>query len=105
MPAGWPRCGSQAGAGKRSRTRTAVVPQAGARIAPVAVGRTADGRVSLQWDAAAHPMLLVRDGATGQIMSFARGGHIELPAATSQLSVAFSNRVQSGEVRVAVPAR
>ena len=81
------------------------VPQTGARVAPVALSRASDGRIALRWDAAAHPMLLVRDGSTGQIISFARGGSVQLPSGPSQLSVSFSNRVRSGEVRVAVPGR
>jgi len=86
-------------------TRTALVTRPGAGVVSVTMRRTAGGRIAMQWDAAAHPMLLVRDGATGQVISFARGGSVELPGEHSQLSVAFSNRVQSGEMRIAVPAR
>ena len=50
-------------------------------------------------------MLLVRDGATGQVISFARGGSIQLPAGHAELSVGFSNGVGSSEMRVAVPSR
>ena len=85
--------------------RTAAVPPSGARIAPVAVRRTGTGLVTLEWDAAAHPVLLVRDGGTGQVLSFARGGSVQLPAGHAELSVGFSNGVQSSELRVAVPAR
>lgn len=94
-----------AGRGREAVSRsTAAIPRIGT-AAPVSVRRSTDGGVALDWDVAAHPMLLVRDGATGQIMSFARGGRIHLPAGHSQLSVSFSNRVQSSEMRVAVPAR
>jgi hypothetical protein len=86
-----------------SQTRGAL-PQAGAR-APLAVRRIANGQVALQWDAAVHPMLLVRDGATGQIISFARGGSAQLPAGHQELSVGFSNGVRSSDMRVAVPSR
>lgn len=85
--------------------RRADLPQPGARVAPLAIRRTGAGNVGLQWDAAAHPMLLVRDAATGQIISFARGGSVQLPAGHPELSVSFSNGVQSSEMRVAVPAR
>ena len=84
-------------------SRSAALPAPGS--APVTVSREADGRIALRWDAVRHPMLLVRDGNTGQIVSFARGGSVQLPADHRTLSVGFSNRVQSAEVRVAVPAR
>jgi hypothetical protein len=86
-------------------TRTVEMPQPGSRVQPISVRRTAGGQVSVEWDAAAHPMLLVRDGSTGQILSFARGGSIQLPAGHRELSVAFSNRVQSRDVRLSVPSR
>ena len=50
-------------------------------------------------------MLIVRDATTGQIISFARGGSVQLPSRHPELSVSFSNGVQSSEVRVAVPSR
>ena len=85
--------------------RRGTLPQAGARVAPISVRRTGTGEVALQWDAAAHPMLLVRDGVTGQVISFARGGTVQLPALHQELSVGFSNGVQSSEMRITVPAR
>ncbi len=85
--------------------RTGGLPVAGARAVPLAVRRTATGQLALQWDAVAHPMLLVRDGSTGQVLSFARGGNLELPAGHPELSVGFSNGVQSSEIRVPVPSR
>ncbi len=94
-----------AGRGREAITyRTGGLPQAGDRV-PLSVTRTGGGRVALQWDAARHPMLLVRDGGTGQIISFARGGRIELPATYHELSVGFSNGVRSSELRVPVPSR
>jgi hypothetical protein len=82
----------------------ATLPQAGAR-APVTLSRTSTGAISLRWDAAAHPMLLVRDAATGQVVSFARGGSAQLPVGHQALSVGFSNGVRSRDVRVTVPSR
>jgi hypothetical protein len=87
-----------------SQSRGAL-PQTGARVAPVVVRRTATGQVALQWDAVTHPMLLVRDGTTGQIISFARGGSVQLPGKHQELSVGFSNGVRSTEMRVVVPSR
>jgi hypothetical protein len=94
-----------AGRGREAIThRTGGLPQRGDR-APLSVSRTGAGRVQLEWDVTKHPMLLVRDGATGQIISFARGGRIDLPASSQELSVGFSNGVRSSELRVPVPSR
>lgn len=95
-----------AGRGREVITqRTGTLPAAGARVAPLVVRRAGAGQVALQWDAAAHPVLLVRDGGTGQVLAFARGGSMQLPAGHPELSVGFSNGVQSSEMRVAVPSR
>jgi hypothetical protein len=67
--------------------------------------RAAGGRVTLEWDAVKSPMILVRDAATGQIVSFARGGHAEVTTDRPELSVTLSNRVQSPDLRISVPAR
>jgi hypothetical protein len=94
-----------AGRGREAIThRTGGLPQSGDR-APVSVTRTGGDRLQLKWDVTKHPMLLVRDGGTGQIISFARGGRIDLPATYRELSVGFSNGVRSSELRVPVPSR
>lgn len=82
-----------------SMTQTAAAP------AGVRARRSAGGRVTLEWDAAQSPMALVRDPATGQIVSFARGGRVELTTDRPELSVTLSNRVQSRDLRIPVPAR
>ena len=67
--------------------------------------RAGAGRVSLRWDAAAHPMLMVRDPATGQVLSFAGGGQADVVTDRDALDVQLSNGVRGRSVRVAVPAR
>jgi hypothetical protein len=82
------------GAPALMRTR----PPAQLRVAgipdSVTARRTAEG-VALQWNAAAHPMLLVRDAATGEVLSFARGGQVEVPTAGRRLEVTASDQVLS----------
>ena len=63
------------------------------------------GRVSLRWDADRAPMVLVRDAATGQVLSFARGGRADIVAPGRDLSLSLSNRVGSRELRVTLPSR
>jgi hypothetical protein len=60
----------------------------------------AAGGVSLQWDAAAHPMVMVRDARTGEVLSFARGGSVTLPA-TGDLELVASDGVGSRVLDVA----
>jgi len=67
--------------------------------APVPVfTRAADGRGLLQWDARIHPMVMVRDAASGQILSFARGGSVRLPAAAARVDATFSDGTRSARV-------
>jgi hypothetical protein len=67
--------------------------------------RSAPGRVSLRWDATAHPMVMVRDPISGQVLSFARGGAAEIATDRTDLEVQLSNGILGRSVRVAVPVR
>jgi hypothetical protein len=64
--------------------------------------RVASEAVGLAWDARSYPMALVRDAATGQILSFARGGDVRLVSGARDLDVTFSDGVRSRRERVAV---
>jgi hypothetical protein len=66
----------------------------GGSAVPVAQ-RMPSGRVRVTWDATAARMALVRDARTGAILSFARGGAVDLPAAAT-----LSNGVRSLRARV-----
>ena len=49
------------------------------RVVPDEItARSEAGGVTLEWDAAAHPMLMVRDPDTGEVLSFARGGRARI---------------------------
>jgi hypothetical protein len=60
------------------------------------------GAVTLQWDAAAHPMIMVRDPDTGEVLSFARGGNARVLTGKSAVDLEVSNGVQSHRVRLAI---
>jgi len=58
--------------------------------------RVNSGQAELRWNAARYPMVLMRDLATGAIVSLARGGAVRVPAAgTSDFGLIFSDGVHS----------
>jgi hypothetical protein len=68
----------------------------------VTVRRIGGNHVALRWNATAQPMVMVRDVVTGQVLSLARGGDVELTTTKSQLDLIFSNGVRSHLKRVQV---
>ena len=79
-----------------------LVPAPAAEAVAEAAG---NGRVRLRWNADAFPMALVRDPATGQVLSFARDGAAEVVSAHGELEIVLSDRVQSVGQRVRVRGR
>jgi hypothetical protein len=83
-----------------------------AAVAPAAVGlqrATPDPMVQregnvarLMWNAAAHPMIMVRDPDTAEILSFARGGDARIWTAKSELDLVTSDGVRSHRLRRAI---
>ena len=65
--------------------------------------RAAPGRVALRWDAVRHPMVMVRDPVSGEVLSFARGGASEVVTDRADLDLHLSNGLGGRTVRVAVP--
>ena len=58
--------------------------------------RVNSGQAELRWNAARYPMVLMRDLATGAIVSLARGGAVRVPAAgSSDFGLIFSDGVHS----------
>ena len=78
----------------------ASMAQASSEPAVVAMTRGAAGRVSLRWDASKAPMIMVRDPVTGDVLSFARGGHTEVTTGRDELSLTVSDRVGSRDLRL-----
>jgi hypothetical protein len=60
-----------------------------------ALARGSAGEAVIRWNAARYPMVLVRDGATGQLLSFARGGEVRLSSAVGSVSLTYSDGVRS----------
>jgi len=63
----------------------------------------ASGAVRLRWNPAVYPMALVRDAATGEILSFARNGDATVGVSGRDLDVTFSDGVRSRQERVTPP--
>jgi len=96
-----------------SLTGLRVVAASGARSAPrlatagpgtdpaPAVSRPNPQQVEVRWDAASFPMVLVRDAASGQILSFARGGVARVFSTAQSLELQFSDGLRT----VSRPAR
>jgi len=76
----------------------------GVAAAISAVDATAmpSGAVRVQWGATAARMALIRDGRTGEILTFARGGNAQIRTGATDLELIMSDGVRSTrrEVRV-----
>ena len=69
---------------------------------PVNVARAAGG-LALRWDAAAHPMVMVRNARTGEVLSFARGGSVTVPADGGEVELVMSDGVRSTYAAIRAP--
>ena len=58
--------------------------------------------MGVRWDARHHPMVMVRDANTGEVLSFARGGSVDVVTRSRQLDLVLSDGVQSRVKRVTV---
>ena len=83
---------------------TAAGSQALMRVAsPGAVeARREGGNVSLRWDAAAYPTVMVRDPYSGQVLGFGRGGRASVRTSRDQLDLILSDGVRSQRLRLAI---
>ncbi len=61
-----------------------------------------DGRISISWDAAAYPSVIIRDAASGEVLSIATGGEAILAAFEGELELILSNGIQSQSVKLQV---
>ena len=78
--------------------------QAQARVPPSVeiVARREGSNVSLRWDAAVYPMIMVRDPDTGEVLSFGRGGSALIRTAKGQLDLDISDGIRSHRLRLAI---
>jgi len=93
------------GQGKETVRRAqapAVQPGAGVKALPAEVRRLSSSRMAIRWDARAHPMVMVRDAQTGEVLSLARGGSVQLPSLKREVDLVLSDGVKSSVRRVAV---
>jgi hypothetical protein len=92
--------------GRRATVSRAAAPAAG--IAPVAprfslAAPAGGGRgVSVAWDAARAPLVVVRDARTGDILSLARGGRADVRTDAPEVELLFSDGVRTSTQRVRV---
>ena len=90
-----------AGSPAAVRTRPAPQLRVGKPADLIRAQRTPNG-VRLQWDSTVHPMVLVRDPDTGEVLSFARGGEVEVGTSKAAVDVTVSDQVLSHRSRVEV---
>jgi hypothetical protein len=83
---------------QRSRSQDVGAPS---RRLPYFVERLGPDELRLQWDATLHPVILVRDGRTGEVLSFARGGDMRLRSGATELQLQLSDGVRT-EVQTSV---
>jgi hypothetical protein len=76
--------------------------QAAVQSDAVELRRSGAGNVSLRWDARAHPMIMVRDAQTGEVLSLARGGDAAFSTHKGQVDLVMSDGVKSRVKRVVV---
>jgi len=70
------------------------------RAPAVALRAPSPVQAGLTWDAATYPVAMVRDAATGEILSFARGGSAAIWTSSRRFDVTFSDGVRSIVERV-----
>jgi hypothetical protein len=58
--------------------------------------------VTIRWNPAAHPMVMVRDPDTGQVLSFARGGNARVYTEKRQVDLEVSDGIRSQRLRRAI---
>ena len=79
-----------------------VQPRTGVKPLSPEVRRLSRGGMGIRWDARVHPMAMVRDAQTGEVLSLARGGSVQLPGFRREVDLVLSNGVTSSVRRVPV---
>jgi hypothetical protein len=70
--------------------------------APTLTRRQA-GRLEVRWDAARHPIAVIRSARTGEILSFARGGAASIISNDLTVDVGLSDGIRTTNVRLGLP--
>jgi Metallo-peptidase family M12B Reprolysin-like len=79
-----------------------VQPRTGIKPPSADVHRLSSGGMGVRWDARTHPMVMVRDAQTGEVLSLARGGSVQLPGFKREVDLVLSDGVRSSVRRVPV---
>lgn len=61
------------------------------------------GKVHLSWDDSIHPLVMLRDSLTGEILSFARGGSIFIPTMAEDFEIVLSDGLNSEVQKIRLP--
>lgn len=87
----------------------AISPSLGRRrpaaVSDSIIARREAGTVALEWNPAAHPMIMVRDPDSGEVLSFGRGGKARVTTSKAEVDLEVSNGLQSYRVRRAISRR
>ena len=62
--------------------------------------RTPAGRVRVTWDATIARVAMIRDARSGQVLSFSRGGAVDVRTASDDLDITLSDGVKSTRSRI-----
>jgi hypothetical protein len=85
------------------RATTAGGPRGVAPVAPQGAVESWQGqRAAITWDTLAAPIVMVRDAASGQILSIGRGGRVAVETRGAELDLLMSNGVASTVQRLKV---
>jgi hypothetical protein len=66
------------------------------------VARREGMNVTLRWNAATYPMIMVRDPGSGEVLAFGRNGTVMVPTTKNELELVLSNGVRSQRLRLAI---
>jgi hypothetical protein len=69
------------------------------------IAAEASARARLRWNAAAFPMVMLRDPDSGEVLSFARNGDLSVVTSRPEVDVVLSDGVRSASARVRVRGR
>jgi hypothetical protein len=87
------------------KRRPPLPPQAGAAAREVRMSRVQQGRVRIEWESVDAAAVLVRDVATGAVLTISRNGRADIVDTAGEIDVISSDGVSSTTRRVRPPPR
>jgi hypothetical protein len=84
--------GPQGVAASRSSAAAAAVAGAGIPLPVASAVRPTAAEAIVRWNADVYPMVMVRDGATGEVLSFARDGGVTVHTTGADVELVFFRR-------------